>query len=108
MKQQIRIAPTPIANKWSPARMQQRALKEHKERAKENALKANDLFDLVHTICMTRTSGGRVGVEYPVLRQKLKAFDEKHPTIGNLGWMVIRRHVNGNLTRLDSKYTYGL
>lgn len=86
-----------IAHRWGKDLCLLRERSEHRKAMQMRVKKTNALMDLCHTICMTRTSSGRVGVEYPVLRVKLKQFEEELNGLGNIGWMAIRRHVNSNL-----------
>lgn len=86
-----------IAHRWGKCIKDLREANALLQIAREKERKADVLMDLCHTICMTRTSSGRVGVEYPVLREKLRQFEEELNGLGHIGWMAIRRHIYSNL-----------
>lgn len=86
-----------IAHRWGNDRAMLRENNEHRRVIRENTEKFAALADLCRTICMVRTSSGKVGVEYPILREKLKQCEEELNGFGNIGWMAIRRHVRHNL-----------
>ncbi|QEG12246.1 hypothetical protein OMEGA_184 [Klebsiella phage vB_KaeM_KaOmega] len=86
-----------IAHRWNKDIKELRKANAIRQVTRNNKRRSEALMDLCHTICMTRTSSGQVGVEYPVLRAKLKQFEEELNGFGHIGWMAIRRHVNCNL-----------
>lgn len=94
----IRIAPPRIANKWSPERRLHREVKQAYAESDLHEQRVTDLNNLCHSICMTRTSGGRVGVEYPALRKRISAFYSKWSVISGDEWTWIRHHIMYNRT----------
>lgn len=97
LKSQTCLCKPTIAHRWGQDLCLLREAREHRKVMQMRVKKTEALMDLCHTICMTRTSSGKVGVEYPVLRAKLKQFEEELNGFGHIGWMAIRRHVNSNL-----------
>lgn len=86
-----------IAHRWGEDIKELRRASALRQIVREKERRTEALMDLCHTICMARTSSGRVGVEYPILRKKLKELEEELNGFGHIGWMAIRRHVYSNL-----------
>lgn len=98
LKRQItytQVAPT-VAHMWSADR-ERRRIKEEVARFKEDMVRQKAemeryraYLELCHTIVMCRTTQGKVGVEYPILKAKLQDWVANYPTTPK-EWEGIRR-----------------
>lgn len=87
-----------IAHRWGADLRERRRLKEEIAEQKawidaeyERSLRYKAYLELCHNVVMCRTKHGKVGVEYPALRQRLSNWESTYGTLTVPEWTGIYR-----------------